>query len=123
MLYKVATDYVSSNLDPIWFRPGDVVTLGQEDGTDPAWPDWVWCEDARGRGGWTPKQYLRSLPGSEQAEAVAPYTAAELTVPAGVNLTVVKFVNGWAWAHNQRGAWGWIPVRHLDETGLEGGAR
>ncbi len=93
--------------------------MGQEDTTDPAWPDWVWCEDATGRGGWTPKQYLRPLAGAARdeeqarAEALASYTAAELTVPAGANLKVVRFVNGWAWGHNERGAWGWIPARNL----------
>jgi uncharacterized protein YgiM (DUF1202 family) len=43
-----------------------------------------------------------------------PYTATELSVEEGEAVTVLLTESGWAWATNESGESGWVPLEHLE---------
>ena len=113
--FLVHKAYHCSNSNPILLRRGDPVRIGRTYDGDPEWPDWIWCEDAAGRGGWVPKTLIAG--DGFTGRAREPYDARELTVEAGETVTVSVILNGWAWVGKSTGEAGWIPFRHLTPHG------
>ena len=57
--------------EPVRFRRGDAVRLGD---SDPDFPGWIRATDHEGRTGWAPKALLH-LHGTQEAVAAADYDA------------------------------------------------
>ena len=43
----------------------------------------------------------------------AAYSAKELTVITGQELTIVQEESGWLWCYDQQGKHGWVPISHV----------
>lgn len=112
--YTVIAPYESSNPDPITFQAGDLIKVGQKFVEDPEWTNWVKCENAEGKTGWTPLQVLRV--DGDWATTLVDYTAHELTVCIGEQLLVERVLNGWAWAKTHENEWGWVPIRNIEKS-------
>ena len=100
----VVREYAAQYPDPITVHAGDRVLVGAD---DPAFPGWRWCRGPDGREGWVPEQLLQ-MDGS-LALMLEEYTARELSVEGGADVTVRRVVAGWAWVTMQDGRAGWIP--------------
>lgn len=104
----VVTAYTRSNPEPLVASAGERVTVGKR---DDEYPGWIWCTDARGRSSWTPERILQI----EGAEAVVAedYSALELTLAPGEQVTVEREESGWAWVTTKSGERGWLPMGNL----------
>jgi hypothetical protein len=105
MRARVITAWKIMYGDPISVRAGEVVSVGKD---DPEWPGWRWCTDARGKQGWVPEAFI-----GDGGAIDRDYTARELGVVAGDEVTVVREVAGWVWCEKDDGASGWIPASHV----------
>ena len=101
----VTQDYRAAYPDPLAMAAGERLVLGKR---DPEFPGWIWGTSAAGRSGWVPESYL-DIQGT-RGTARRDYTAAELTVAAGVELELLDFESGWYWAETKEGARGWVPA-------------
>jgi len=101
----------SSFPDPIILKKGEKVSIGSEYLEDPDWPNWIECKNQRRKKGWVPKQYLK-ISGNTSI-ILRDYSAKELDVKIGDEITVYRFQNGWAWSKNSTGEFGWVPLKHI----------
>src|SRR5262245_52813184 len=102
--------YQKMYLDPIDVAANEIVTVGE---TDPDWPGWQWCTDARRKSGWVPIAYLEKLDDGT-ARMICDYIARELSVKTGEKVLLLRFESGWYWARNPNGNEGWVPRSHLE---------
>nr|MBN2278498.1 hypothetical protein [candidate division Zixibacteria bacterium] len=105
----VIAEYRTPYPDPLVIKAGEKV---QVEPRPSEWPGWIWCVIADGRSGWVPKKYIDEKHGLHLA--AVDYSAAELNVAVGDNLTIIKQESGWAWCENSRGDQGWVPLDNLD---------
>lgn len=96
--------------DPLTFRAGDALSVGVR---DTEWPGWVWCTNAAGRSGWAPEGAVE-VRGEGCGVAVRDYTARELPMEVGDELTLETEEAGWYWAADRAGRTGWVPATHLE---------
>jgi len=101
---RVITDYDSAYPDPFFARKGDRLTIGKKDSP---WPGWLWCTTTGGESRWLPKSYLEIK--GEIGTVLYDYSAVELTVRVGEQLTIIKEAEGWYWCTNSRDLTGWVP--------------
>ena len=111
--FQVIKDHQSSFPDPIILKKGDKVAVGREHLEEPDWPNWVECKSPDGKMGWAPKQYLTIS--DDTGIALRDYSGNELNVRVGEEIIVYKTLNGWAWARNSVGQYGWVPLRNIAE--------
>lgn len=95
--------------NPIQVKAGERVEVGRE---DDEYPGWLWCRAANGREGWMPVELL-SRHGSV-AVVLLDYSAKELAVRPGDEVTVEEVRRGWALVRNVQGEVGWIPKSHIE---------
>jgi len=91
--------------DPITVRAGESLTVGKVDDDSPGWR---WCEAADGRQGWVPVEFLSTE--EPQATIVKDYSARELQVVPGEEVTIADTRHGWLLVRNVKGDCGWIPA-------------
>jgi hypothetical protein len=103
---RVVREYMAQYPDPITVREGDRVQVGTD---DPEYPGWWWCTGPDGRAGWVPEQLLRRE--GQEGFMLRDYTARELSVRRGAEVTVGEAMSGWVWAATADGLAGWIPMR------------
>ena len=108
---KVIKDHKSTNADPLIFEKGDTLGVGKEYSQNPNWPNWIECTSDKGQRGWVPKQYLKVS--GKTGTALCDYTANELNVKVGDEITIYKFANGWAWAKSSKDEYGWVPIENI----------
>jgi uncharacterized membrane protein len=108
--HLVAARYASRYPDPVRFRYGDRVTLGEG---DPAFPGWVGVTDTGGRTGWAPESALERRDESS-AIATEDYDATELDVGVGDAVAIHRELAGWYRVSTPDGRRGWIPASALD---------
>jgi hypothetical protein len=108
--HLVAARYASRYPDPVRFRYGDRVTLGEG---DPAFPGWVRVTDTGGRTGWAPESALERRDESS-AIATEDYDATELDVGVGDAVAIHRELAGWYRVSTPDGRRGWIPASALD---------
>ena len=94
--------------DPLELLRDQVVTLGD---SDTRWPEYVWCTDASGKGGWVPRSFLEHHAGVHRLRR--DYSSRELTVAVGEEVTLGEQAGGWYWVSSHRGDAGWVPAEHL----------
>ena len=110
-IVRVIEAYQAPYLDPIHVEQGEIVTLDLEKETSIA--GWVWCTDARGKGGWVPKGYLKKQD-ETTAKMLSAYNAIELTIQVGELLTVYKEESDFYWVRNEDRQEGWVPIVHVE---------
>ncbi len=96
--------------NPIRVAAGARVRVGREDAE---FPGWKWCEASDGRAGWVPVELLSE--NGEEATVLEDYSAQELSVPPGEEVTVHAARHQWLWVRNISGERGWIPASHTEE--------
>ena len=94
--------------NPLIVRAGENLTVGR---ADDAFPSWRWCKAADGRQGWVPVEFLSGQ--GPQATMVTDYSAVELPVIAGEEVTVEDTRHGWLLVRKADGSCGWIPADRL----------
>lgn len=108
MKARLLRDYRSQYPDPIRFRAGECVVLGE---CDREWPEFLWATDAYGRSGWVHQRFLDAATGT--ATAIRDYIARELDADTGETVALIEEAGGWWWAQNTEGEQGWLPARDL----------
>ncbi len=111
---RVIRAYEREFPDPIVVQAGEPLTLSDQFSNwnqNPAWR-WVWCTDARGKGGYVPLSVIETR--DHASSARRDYSAVELTAQVGETLTIEDADSGWYWCANQRGEHGWIPIDHVE---------
>jgi SH3-like domain-containing protein len=101
---RVVREYAAQYPDPITVRAGDRVLVGAD---DPEFPGWRWCTGPDRRAGWVPERFLRRE--GDEAVMLRDYTATELSVRAGADVTIGEAVSGWVWVTDADGRAGWVP--------------
>ncbi len=109
--YRVIKEHISSCPEPIDLKTEEKVIVGREYNEDPDWEGWIWCESMTGKKGWVPKQYMEIT--GNTGIVLCDYSANELTVKVGEEITVYKMENGWVWSKNPIGAIGWVPLKNI----------
>jgi Variant SH3 domain len=102
---RVVREYTAQYPDPITVCAGNRVQVGAD---DPEYPGWWWCTGPDGRSGWVPEQLLRRE--GQEGLMLRDYTAKELSVRPGAEVTVGEAMNGWVWVSAADGGAGWIPA-------------
>lgn len=106
---RTLSAHKASYLDPISLDKGDSVSLGRE---DDEYPGWIWTIARDGKSGWVPIELL-AIDG-KIAIAKQAYDARELDMAAGVEVKVLRELNGWAEVSDDAGRCGWIPSSTLE---------
>jgi hypothetical protein len=107
---RVVRDYRSQYPNPIRFEQGEIVTLGRRDSE---WPAFVWTIASDGNAGWAPFDWLKPLD-NDRAEALREYSAQELDVAVGDEVTLLHELGGWWWCERTDGRSGWVPTAHVE---------
>lgn len=101
---RVCAAYIAKYADPIALSRGDSVIAEREDSE---FPGWYWCTSDKGKSGWVHRKFLDRVDGP--ALATADYTAAEISVSAGDEGTVLDRLAGWVYLQLPDGRLGWVP--------------
>ena len=101
---RVTQSRVSDHTRDIRFAAGDALVVGHR---NRVYPEFVWCTDERGNGGWAPEAYLEST-GPGTTVALRDYDASHLTVSEGETLVALEQVGAWVLCRNDAGAQGWV---------------
>ncbi len=99
--------YQSCYPDPVFFRSGDLVSIGRK---DDEYPGWIWITTRDGLQGWAPEQYLSINVLTKNATAKQDYSARELDTHKGDILTLHYELNSWGWVENGGNSSGWVPL-------------
>jgi hypothetical protein len=113
----VIRDHTSEFPEPITFRKGAPLTVGEKYAGPEGWENWVFCESPGQKGGWVPAQIIEVAPDNNAARALEDYTARELDVREGELLFGSRTLNGWVWCQKSNGSdSGWVPLENLQEV-------
>lgn len=115
----VVRGYERPYSDPIRVAGGECVTPDFDRRTDVS--GWVWCTDARGKSGWTPRAWLERRGNAWHVSR--DFDAIELGVAPGEILILHFEIAGFHWATTADGSSGWLPCDHVhadtDDSGRE----
>lgn len=103
-LYTANTNYTVVDRSPLHLQSGDTVTTGPR---DKSWPGWIWVTAGDGRGGYVPEDILEST--GPTAKVHTAFSARDLSVQLGEQVTALREVKGWLWCRNAAGEEGWLP--------------
>lgn len=106
---RIIRKYTPQYPDPLSVSAGEKVLVGREDGE---FPGWRWCRAADGREGWVPRELLSTE--AAEASVARDYSARELPVTPGEQVTVENECHEWLLVRNNRGERGWIPALHTE---------
>lgn len=113
-LFRVEKAYQAAYSDPLIAKKNERLVFEHKKSE---WPGWIWCTSSSGKGGWVPETWVE-LDGST-CILLRDYSAAELTVSRGHLLRVTFVESGWAWATNEQGISGWVPMENLRPAAKE----
>ncbi len=102
--YTANTNYTVVDRSPLHIQEGDSVTVGPR---DKSWPGWIWVSTTEGRGSYVPEDLLE-IDGTN-ARVRQAFSARDLSVKSGEEVTALREVNGWLWCQNAVGEEGWLP--------------
>jgi hypothetical protein len=103
---KIIRDYVTPFSEPLAVSMGERLRIGKR---DEEWPEFVWCVNQEGKGGWIPEEHIERS--EDIGYARRDYTTQELTVRAGETVALFEQDSRWFWAENAAGKKGWIPAK------------
>jgi len=112
---RIITEYQPQYSDPIEVVAGETMLVGDE---DKEFPGWRWCRARDGRAGWLPVELI--LAAEAEFRVLEDYSARELSVKPGEEVTVQEARHGWLLVRNAQGERGWIPssaVQPLQDFG------
>lgn len=109
--FRVIKAYESPYPRASEFPKGSHVKVVKEYQDDPQWPNWFWCVGPDNTAAWVPGQFLQ-LDG-KKGILIRDYNAIELSVQVEEKLQVYEVINGFGWAQNSEGNYGWVPMKHL----------
>ena len=109
--FTATRSYQAAYTDPLVFKKGQELDF---ESRETEWQGWIWCTDSRGNGRWLPENWI-TIEGSK-CTLKRDYTPVELTVSPGEELTVAFTESEWAWATNQKGESGWVPLDFLERV-------
>lgn len=114
--YLVIKDHTSEYPEPITFKKGAPLTVGEKYEGPEGWDNWIFCDSLGQKGGWVPAQIIEIVNGNA-ARAREDYTARELNVKMGELLLGSRTLNGWVWCQRSGSPEsGWVPFGHLQES-------
>lgn len=108
---RIVKSYTTAYPEPIVLEKGECVITGEE---DTQYPGWIRCMHPSGRSGWVPINRLVLEENGERAIVREAYSAYELTVEAGEELTVLQEESGWLLGKRENGEIGWIPCEYTE---------
>ncbi|MCU8017446.1 hypothetical protein L5M36_11170 [Shewanella sp. SM72] len=114
--YIVVNAHESEFPNPITFKKGDPLTVGDKYAGPEGWDLWFLCTTPGQDAGWVPGQVIQRLKNSNGL-ALEDYTARELNVHEGEQLIGTRMLNGWVWcikAVSEES--GWVPLENLKEV-------
>lgn len=103
---RVVKRYERVYPNPLVMQAGDEIRVEREDDDG-----WWWSVHLDGRSGWV-HESLFTRTGTVGA-ALRDYSAIELTVEEGEEVTLGELLGGWYWVTNTAGESGWVPKEHL----------
>ena len=103
----VIEEHRSNYPNPICFRMGEKLVVGEK---DPDYPGWIRVTTRGNNQGWAPIQYLE-FENKNTAVATQDYTAVELNTCIGDELILHFELNDWGWAEKKDGSCGWVPIK------------
>ena len=106
----IKLEYKPQYPDPLNVKAGAKVKVG---GEDSEFPGWKWCKATDGREGWVPIELLSE--NGLEATVIQDYSARELAVEPGEEVTIEDSRHNWLLVRNANGERGWIPASHIDE--------
>lgn len=99
-------------------KEGEVVWFRNEEGENPNWKDWVYCESSI-NSGWVPKDIIEIVDDSH-VKLTEDYSAKELSVNTGDVLIGIKRHSGWLFCeHEMTNERGWLPDEILLKLSLK----
>lgn len=111
--FCVIEDHYSEFPDPITFKKGAILSVGERYEGPEDWADWVFCTISGQSGGWVPLQLLDKT-SDDSAVALEDYTARELNVRKNDMLLGDRILNGWIWCTTpDQSCSGWVPQEKL----------
>ena len=114
--YLVIQDHTSEFPEPITFKKGAPLTVGEKYEGPEGWENWIFCESPGQKGGWVPAQIIEIIT-DKTARAREDYTARELDVQKGELVIGTRVLNGWVWCEkSDRSESGWVPLENLQEA-------
>lgn len=102
---RVTAAYAATYTPALFVARGEALTSHH---ADPDNPGWRWTTNASGLGGWLPAGLVQDGCATED------FDGTELTVAAGVFVTLVRWLNGWSLCETAPGTRGWLPDSHLE---------
>lgn len=97
---------------------GEIVWFRKDEGDNPDWKDWVYCESTI-NSGWIPKDIIEIVDDSH-VKLTEDYTAKELSVGPGEVIIGLKKHSGWLFGeHEVTKERGWVPNEILLKLSLK----
>lgn len=106
--YRAVKPWQIHARDPLSGAAGDRLTLGRR---DDEYPGWVWAIAGDGRESWAPLGWLRME--GEAGVLLRDYSAVELPLEPGMEISGELRESGWLWASTPDGRSGWVPLNCL----------
>lgn len=95
---RVVTEYQARYTDPIEVAAGESVDVGEE---DKEFPGWKWCRASDERAGWVPVELISTQ--GKETTVLEDYSARELSVKGGEEVTIEDARHGWLLVRNAQG--------------------
>jgi hypothetical protein len=109
-LCRVISEYQSAYTDPLRFRAGEELAIGEK---ETSWRGWVWCTSRDGKSRWVPERYVERR--GDTCIVLYDYEATELSVSVGEELAFGKEESDWLWCTNRAGRSGWVPADNVEK--------
>jgi hypothetical protein len=97
-LARIITEYEAEYPDPIVVAAGETVQVGDE---DKEFPGWKWCRASDEREGWVPVELISTQ--DKGARVLEDYSARELSVKPGEEVTIEEARHAWLLVRNAQG--------------------
>lgn len=118
-IFKTTAPHRTEYEHPIKLEKGESITLGER-APEENWRDWIWAENNRGHGGWVPVQLIDCTEDEMRGTVLEDYSARELNVDPGEEITKIKTLNGWTWVRRMSDREeGWIPDESIGDEAEE----
>jgi SH3-like domain-containing protein len=109
----VIRQHKSNYPNPISFEVGDKLSVGMR---DTEYLGWVSVTDQKGTVGWAPLEYIEISKSGSSGLALKSYSAKELNVEPGEQLSVKYEHCQWCWVEHKTKGTGWVPRECLGNT-------
>ncbi|WP_028672468.1 SH3 domain-containing protein [Saccharospirillum impatiens] len=109
---KAIRNHQSNYPDPISFKSGDTLDIGE---LDTEYDGWVRVTDPRGKEGWAPLSLINITAENSSGFATGDYSAKELDINREDRVLVHYEHCQWSWVEHAEKGMGWVPSDCLIE--------